>query len=199
MGLNAPLIYSSLKLYSNAGEFNFNGPAFDQLAWAIAHAVAEWIDNPSNVALAGLAAGTAGVGYIPEHTSHLIVLPVVPLMTMSMEAAGMNGPLMPSLSIVVTLAISHVITQFGGYTGICPTVGVGTDMSKVVIANVGALVEQLVQEMKGQNMTGPANLRMANGLGMGIAALVLTGFGWGVVVGVPSPVPSSGPSLSKVG
>lgn len=197
--LNAPILYGLLKMYSGAGEFPFNGPAFDQLAWAIANAVTDWIDNPLNVALAGIATGTAGVGVIPGSTSKLFVAPVIPLMTSGLEAGGLNGPLTPSLSIVVTLAIAHGLTQFGEYQGVCPTVGVGTDASKVVTADIPSLAEQLLVEMAAQKMTGPANLRMANGLAIGIASLVLTGIGTGRVIGTPSPLPSTGPSLSRIG
>jgi hypothetical protein len=53
--------------------------------------------------------------------------------------------------------------------------------------------------MADNNMTGVASARMANGLGLGIASLVLTGIGNGKVVGPPGPSPSTGPSFSKVG
>jgi len=199
LGINVGVIYAALKMYSNVGEFPFNGPAFDQLAWAIAWAVDDWIDSPLNVTLVGVSVGTAGVGAIMERTSRMFLAPVIPLMTAGMESAGLNGPLTPSLSTVVTLAIAHVVTQFGGYTGVCPTVGTGTDTSKVVWVNVPSLIEALIEAMAGQNMTGAAAIRMANGLGMGIAALVLTAFGTGTVTGASGPMASTGPSFSKVG
>ncbi len=199
MGLNALHIYTALQLYKGAATFPMNGVAFDQLAWSIAEGVSEWIDNPLNVALVGISTGTVGVGTIPDQGTRLVVLPVIPLMTNGLTSAGIVGPLSSSLSTIVTLAIAHAVTQFGGYTGVCPTVGVGTDISKVVMANPGTLIVELQKSMADNNMTGVASARMANGLGLGIASLVLTGIGNGKVVGPPGPSPSTGPSFSKVG
>lgn len=198
-GLNVLHIYSALQLYKAVGPFPLNGPAFDQLAWSIAEGVIDWIDSPINVTLLGLSTGTVGVGAIPDRSTHLVVLPVIPLMTSGLVSAGVAGPLASSLSITVTLAIAHAVTQFGGYIGLCPTVGVGTDISKVVWSNPGTLIASLQESMSDNNMTGVAANRLAHGLGLGIAALMLTGFGWGKVLGPPGPSPSTGPSFSKVG
>lgn len=199
VGLSMFTIYAALQLYKNAATFPMSAAAFDQLAWSIADGVSDWIDNPLNVTLAGISTGTVGVGAIPEHGTKLVVLPIIPLMSSGLASAGLVGPLASSLSIVVTLAIAHAVTQFGGYTGVCPTVGVGTDVSKVVMANPGALIVELQKAMATHRMTGAASARMATGLGLGIASLVLTGVGNGKVVGPPGPSPSTGPSFSKVG
>lgn len=198
MGINPPLVYAALKLYAPVGHFAFEGKAFDSLAWAIAWGFCDWLDNPINVTLMGLSTGTVGTGYIPDETTRLFVIPATPLMVAALETAGINGPLKSSLATTVTLAITHVVTQFGGYMGVSAAVGVGTDVSKVINANGLALIETLLSSMAEEDMKGPAAQRMANGLGMGIAALVLTAFGTGKVVGAVGPAPSSGPSLSKV-
>jgi hypothetical protein len=198
-GLNSITIYMALQLYKGTTTFPMNGIAFDQLAWAISEGVYEWISNPLNVALIGISTGTVGVGTIPEYGTKLVILPIIPLMTNGLASAGIVGPLSSSLSTIVTLAIAHAVTQSGGYTGVCPTVGVGTDVSKVVMANPGTLIEELQKAMADNQMTGAASMRMANGLGLGIASLVLTGIGNGKVVGPPGPSPSTGPSFSKVG
>lgn len=198
MGLNVLTIYTTLQLYKGAAAFPMTGAAFDQMAWAIAEGVADWIDSPINVALVGISTGTVGVGAIPEQGTKLVVLPIIPLMTSGLASAGIVGPLSSSLSTIVTLAIAHAVTQFGGYTGVCPTVGVGTDVSKVVMANPGTLIMEIQKAMGANKMTGAASTQMATGLGLGIAALVLTGVGNGKVVGPPGPSPSTGPSFSKV-
>ena len=199
VGLNQFVLYTALKTYSSIGTHSFNGAAFDSLAWAIADAFDDWIGNPLDVVLAGVSTGTAGVGLIPERTSHLFMAPAIPLMTMGLRSAGLDGPLSDSLSTVVSVAIAHAVTQFGGYTGACPMVGVGTDASKVVFTNTASLTQGLISSMASHQMTGPANIRMANGLAIGLSALTLTVFGTGKVIGAPSPVPASGPSISKIG
>ena len=195
---SAPLLYALLQGYKNVGPVSISGPAFDQLAWAIAEGVDNWFDGIGNVALVGLATGTAGVGVIPESTTKLYMAPVIPLMTGGLSTAGVVGPMAPSLSMVVTLAMAHAITQFGGYTGIAPTVAVGTDISKTVFSNPTTLIASLQTAMAANKMIGGAAPQLATGLGLGIAALVLTVFGNGKVIGVTSPLPSSGPSFSKV-
>ena len=197
--LGSHSIYGFLQGYRSAAPFSMSGEAFNNLAWGIAEGVADWIDNPINVALIGLSEGAAGFGIIENHSTRLYLAPVIPLVSGGLTTAGFEGPLKSSLSIVVTLAIAHAVTQFGGYTGVCPTVSVGTDASKVVMANPGPLVVGLNASLARHQMTGPAANQMAMGLGLGIAALVLTAFGTGKVTGVAGPLPSTGPSFSKVG
>lgn len=195
---SSPLLYMLLQTYKSVSPPPMDGPAFDQLAWSIAEGVDKWFDGIGNVTLVGLATGTVGAGVIPPSTTSLYLVPIIPIMAGGLSSAGIVGPIAPSLATTVTLAMAHAVAQFGGYTGICPTVAVGTDISKVVLSNPGTLIESIHESMVANRMTGGASPRLAHGLGLGIAALVLTAFGTGKVVGAAGPLPSTGPSFSKV-
>ena len=184
-------------MYRSAGKHGLNGVSFDSLAWSIADGVSDWVSNPTNVALIGLANGVSGVGTITS--SHLFLPPVIPIVEGGLTSAGITGPVASSLATVVTLALAHVVTQFGGYDGVCPTVSNGVDISKVVLSNPGSLITGLSQSMNNNGINGQSAARLSNGLGLGIAALFLTVTGTGKVVGVAGPSPSTGPSFSKVG
>lgn len=199
MGISGPVIYGALQVFKRASKYPINGPAFDDLAWAIADGVDMWIGNPTNVVVMGFASGIVGVGTIPSTTSNLVLAPVIPLMNSALAGSGVRGPLASSLATTVTLAMAQVVTQFGGYSGVCPTVSIGTDLSKVVYANGSTLAFLLKKSMQSYAITGPASTMLAQGLGTGIAALLMTTFGTGKVVGVPGPAPGAGPSFSKVG
>jgi hypothetical protein len=196
--INVVTIYQALQMYRSAASVPLDGPSFNALAWSIADAVAAWIHNPLNVTLTGMATGTVGAGTLPTGTTRLNCIPVVPSMQASLVMAGVQGPLASPLATVVTLALAYVITQSGGYSGVCPTVGVGTDASKVTMVQAITLVEGLERSMASFNVTGVASPMLARGLGIGIASLVLTTTGIGKVIGVSGPSPSTGPSFSMV-
>lgn len=198
IGLNEVVVYGALQMYKGSSVFPMEGAAFDQLAWSIAEGFLGWVTDPLNVVVEGISTGTVGSGVIHKHNTKIIIHPAIPLVTEGLSSAGIVGPLSTSLSAIVTLAVVHALTQFGGYTGVCPTVGVGTDVSKVVISNPSALIMKLQKAMANNSMTGAASIKLAHGLGFGIASLVLTGVGNGKVVGQSGSLPSTGPSFSKV-
>ena len=192
--------YAMLQAMRNIGPYSFDGPGYNALAWAIADGVGDWIDDPTNVAMVGISTGQGGVGFIDDRMTQMFAIPAYPLMLASLETAGINGPLAASLSVVVTSAFVTSILASGGYQGVCPTVAAGKDYSKVVMANPIALAADLMQAFAKNKITGPVAIRLANGLGGGIAAIMLTAFGTGTVIGTPAPVPipATGPSLSRV-
>lgn len=198
MGVSPLSLYIYLMGCRFAGAYPLDGPGFSNLAWAISEAVDDWILLPTNLALAGVATGTVGVGYIPASTTKFIVPPTIPLMTGALAGAGITGPIQSSIATVVTLAVSSVFTIHGGYQGISPTVAVGADVSKVVISNPATLTALLLAKMAENQISGPAAPMLAKGLGDGISLLLLQGFGWGKVVGTPGPSPSTGASFSRV-
>lgn len=192
--------YGALLAFRSAGPFPFTGPGYEPLARAIAFGTGNWIDDPTNVALAGLSTGEAGSGYIDEHTTKVFAVPAYPLMEAALTVAGIQGPLAASLTIVVTNAFVSALLVSGGYQGMSPLVAIGQDYSKVIYANPAGLISDLMDYFEASQITGPMAIRLANGLGGGIAALTLTAFGTGTVVGTPAPapVPASGPSISRM-
>jgi hypothetical protein len=96
------------------------------------------------------------------------------------------------------MGVSAAFNASGTYQGVATGVAVGGDISKVVFANGPALTAVISATAASQAMLGPTMPQLATGLGAGIAALMLTGFGVGTVVGVAGPSPAVGASLSRV-
>ena len=193
MALNPPMYYADLMYLRAAGVFPFEGPNFNQLAHALAGAMVQW--GPS-VVLQGIAVGTAGAGTINTATSRVILAPSPALVISGLLSAGMDGPASASLGTVVGQAIPKTISSYGRYAGGVAGVGMGGDISKVVVANAATLYSLLLANMSAALGFGPALAMMAQGLATGIASLLLTATGAGTVVGTPSLAPASGVSTS---
>jgi len=193
MALTPPLYYADLSAFRAAGMFPFEGPNFDQLAWAIASAMVQW--GPS-VVLRGVAVGTAGAGTINTPTTKMFLLPNPSLLISGLASSGMVGPLSAALGTVVAQAIAKTISSYGQYAGGVVGVGVGADVSKVTVASAAALYPILLTQMNVSLGFDPATAMMAQGLATGIASLLLTATGTGTVVGPPSTVSASGASTS---
>ena len=126
MALTPPLLTSLLLASRASGTFPFAGAAFDLLAQGIANGVCAWgIYQPQNLALTGVATGTAGSGFVLPPASRLIVPPNVPAVLGALTAAGMNGPLGLALATVVSNGIAGTFTGYGQYGGMVAGVGVG--------------------------------------------------------------------------
>lgn len=200
MALTPPLLASSLLASRTAGAFPFGGLAFDALAQGIASGVCAWaISQPQNLALVGASTGTAGAGIILPVTTRLTVPPNVPGVLAALTAAGLNGPLGLALATVVTAGIAGSFTAYGQYTGTSAGVGVGADISKVVVANPATLMATLAAAIGPMYGTGgPALGMLCAGLANGISALLLGGTGIGSVTGPPSPSGGVGVTNSVV-
>ena len=196
MALTVPIILAALNSARLAGGFPFAGINFDRLALAVALSLNQWgLSQPQNLAVAGLASGSLGSGAV---AGQLNVPATVPVMQAGLLGAGMAGPLTPSLATVMTLGISQAFSTSGQYTGVAGTVGTGTDVSKIVVANTGTLLALLQANMAAELGPGPASPMMATGLANGITALLLLGTGFGTVVGTPTGGPGTGPTTSVV-
>lgn len=193
MAVNPQSIYADLMALRAATQFPFVGPAFSQLAWAIASGVTAWAPQ---VQFTGIATGTAGVGTINVPTTRVIVPPNPAVAIAGMASAGLSGPLGTALGTLIGQAIPKTISTVGQYTGAVVGCGVGADVSKVVSAPGPSLASILIPFLTGFLGPGPAGARMAQGLGTAISSLMLAGTGVGSVVGTPSPSPGSGPSTS---
>lgn len=190
------LVYVELAAARTVGSFPFTGYTFDQLAWAIAYAVATWF--PTGVTLKGVSVGTAGVGAINTPVSKLVLIPNPSLVIGGLVSAGMEGPLSVALGTVVAVGLAKAVSSYGQYAGGVTGVGVGGDVAKAVSVNAPALITQLQMFMASFMGSGPATTQMATGLGTGIASLALTITGTGTVLGSPSIYPATGQSVSVV-
>lgn len=185
MALTPPALYSALVRYRGAGVFPFQGAAFDVLAFGIASGVCQWgVGQAANLALVGAAAGGAGGGAIVTPASRIVV-PVAPsVMIAALSGAGIQGALASSLAIVVSGGISDGFGIFAQYSGVSAGVGQGADVSRVVVANAPSLTGILTQTVaSAAGAVGMSLPMIAQGLGVGIASLLLLGTGTAPVTG----------------
>lgn len=195
MALTPAVILGSLLAARASGGVPMNGVNFDKMAMGIANSVSTWaVMQPQNLALTGVAVGTGGVGNIMAPTTKLIVPPNPGLMMGAFAGAGLVGPSGSSLATVIAIGISTAFTSAGQYQGLSPMVGVGSDTSKITVANAASLIGLLNVNLGAGPLAGVLSI----GLGNGIAALLLQGFGMGAITGVPAPYPASGATLSGV-
>jgi len=172
-----------------------SGPQFQRLALAIGQGVATWAVVPSNVTLVGVATGAAGSG---TAQGGLTFVPNTPAFTGALT--GFAGPSGLVLGNAVCLGLTAALNASARSLGVSPTVGVGTDISKVVSANATTLQGSLTAAFAGQNFSGPSGLRLSAELSVAIAALFMTGVGRGdgIVTGVGIGPPLSGPTTSGI-
>ena len=174
---------------------DLKGPSWVQLATAIGIAVASWAQLPANLAIQGVTVGGAGTGTV---TGKLSVTPSALPVAASVAAAGLIGVNAASLSRAVGLGIAAAFNGSATYQGVSAGVGTGTDISKVVTANAPSLIAALGLAASSTGLVGVNISRICTGLGPGIATLLLTGTGAGVVTGPTGPAPGSGTSVSRV-
>lgn len=172
------------------------GTAMSRFAAALSTAIYNWTVTPTNVRLTGVTTGTAGAGNV---TGKLIVPPAPQVMQAGFLAAGVTGPQSSRVATAISSAISTAFTATGGYTGPSAGVGVGTDASKVTVANAATLASQLMAVLVPiLGGSGPAASTVARGISIGVAGQLLLGTGIGVVAGSVSPTPSVGTSSGQV-
>ena len=181
-----------------AGISTLKGPQFLQIAKGVGNAVFSWIQSPTNVALSGVTTGQAGAGTV----NGLVTVPAaIPVMINALSSAGLKGPNAVPLSTALSLGISASLST-ANYSGVSVGVSVGSDTSKISVVNpitlIPLLLDSLASSMQG---SGPSLGILSTGIANGVSQQLQAGFGTGVVVGVPTPIPAiiSGTSpLSKV-
>jgi len=169
------------------------GPMFAQIATAVGIAVTSWVQTPGNVVLTGVSTGTAGVGT----ASGKFVLGVAPLPG-TLPANTLVGPLALEISAAIGLGVTSSLNATAQFIGTSTGVGVGTLVNKTVAANPATLTGILIGALSAQGLVGPTSPVLAKSISDGIAALVMTGGGVGVVAGPPAPAPGGGVSVCKL-
>lgn len=197
MALNVQAIIQEFQSARRAAPYSFDGSEFDRLMIGISNGVVQWgVNNQGNLGLTGSASGLAGNGTIAEGVLS------VPNNTLSVlgdfKAAGMEGPVGISLSVVVSLAISQAFSNSGRYQmPTVPGVAIGSDISKVSNSKPGPLIRVLYQTIGSSNGLGPALPIMTQALGNGIANLLSQGTGQAAVTGAPTVPPAPGSALTS--
>jgi len=196
MPLTPNAITSAIML---AGSTDLLGPNFPRVAQGVGNAVSAWSQVPINLALTGVTSGQAGAGVV---TGTLNVAPSVALMTAAFASAGLQGPTAPLLAKAISIGIATSFTASAAYTGTSVGVAIGSDVSRITVANSLTLIPVLSLALSSAlTGSGPNLGTLSIGIANGIASQLLTGTGIGVVAGTPSPtpLPTVGTSpLSKV-
>lgn len=164
------------------------GPAFDLLCQAIANATVTWL--PAGVSLVGVTAGVVGAGTVTGTISFAGTPGLV------LEAMGaLRGTNAPALATALATGLNAGLLGLS-YLGASVGVGTGTDVSRVVSVNALALSQSLrtthTALCVAQGGTGSTVPSFYEALAAGIAAVIATGTGAGVV----APTGPLGPSSS---
>lgn len=170
------------------------GPSWYLLAGCVGQAVAAWALTPTSVALTGVVTGTVGSGTV---FGKLLLAPTALPLPATLAAAGIYGVSAPQMAIGIGVGVSSSLNATANYTGVS-TGAIGTDASKVVVADPASLTSILTSICVSQGLVGPQAPLLSTGIANGIAAILLTGGGIGVASGVAGPAPGVGSSLSRL-
>lgn len=168
------------------------GPAFTILCQAIATAVVTWL--PTGVQLVGVTTGVVGVGTV----TGTLFFAGTPAIVLGAIGGTLRGPTAPLLATVLSVGLT---TGLAGqtYLGVSAGVGLGTDLSRVIVANPVALAQTLrgvhTSLCASQGGTGSVVPGYYEALAGAIAGVVMTG-GTLPPTGVVAPTSPLGPSSS---
>jgi hypothetical protein len=195
-----PLVPSQIAAQIRLAAPTFSGTMWMPVTEAIGLAVTAWATGqPQNVMMTGVTTGVLGGGAVQ---GKIICPPMPPLVIGACMAAGNTGPMMTALATAASIGVTTTFTQTGMYAGPSAGTGAGIDISKIVVANPASLIgliQTMLRAVTGGG--GPGVTMLATGLGNGIAANVMLGFGapgMGVVVGAGGPLPGAGSSPMSV-
>ena len=189
-----PVVASAVTAAILAAGPDLTGSSFIRLATVVGIAVSAWAPVPANVILQGVTAGAVGAGTV---TGKLYVGPA-PLPVSASALAVLFGNVAPSVARAIGVGVANALNASALYQGASVGVGTGTDVSKVSSANGVSLVAALSLAATSTVFSGVDVPRICAALGPGIAALLLTGSGVGVVAGPVGPSPGAGTSTSWV-
>jgi len=195
MALTYPLIFASLQACRMSGGIPLSGSDFDRLASGIAQGIVQWgVGQQQNLALTGVAVGSGGFGVINPPATKVIVAPNSGTLITALNGAGIKGMSSTSLAVAVANGISMAFSAYGQYSGVSSTVGVGSDTSRITVANATTLIGIF----KGTLGAGLSIEMLSIGFGNGIATMLLQGTGLGSVSGIPTPYAASGMTVSMM-
>lgn len=195
MALTPAILVAALQGSRSSGSVSLMGPDYDRIVVGIAQAIFQWgVGQPQNLALTGSAVGSAGVGAITPVTTRITVPPSFGIMLSALTGAGVKGPTGVSMASAVSNGISLAFSSSAQYTGVSSTVGAGQDISRITVANAATLIALLNANLG----NGPSIGMLSNGLGNGIASMLLQGVGTGTVTGIPTPFAATGVTFSTV-
>lgn len=191
MPLTAPVITSAI-LAAGPG---LTGVVWPRLVSVIASAIVVWAPIPANLTLTGVTTGTVGSGMV---NGKVFVAPTALPVSGAFLAADIAGVNATRIAQALGIGVANAFTLSAQYQGTSVGVGVGSDVSKVTLTNGPFLTAAIVAAATAQGIVGPFIGRLSVGIGNGIAALLLSGTGVGVVTGPTGPSAAAGTSLSRI-
>lgn len=174
---------------------DLKGPSWQRLASMVGTATAAWAVIPSNLVLQGVVTGTVGSGTV---TGKFFVTPVPIIVPANLSLVGLSGPIAPSMGRAIGMGVATAFNASASYQGVSVGVGVGSDVSRVAFANSSTLISTLNLTASGMGLTGMDISLLSTGIGLGIANLLMSGNGTGIVTGPTGPTPGTGTSVSRV-
>jgi len=181
---------------TNLRSFGFNGLQVSALAQGIGNTIGLWAVNPGMVQVVGVTTGTGGVGTVLGK----LAVPPAPAAGAIMAGAGCVGPVAAIIGNCVSLGVSSSFSSMAQYTGASVGVGLGTDISKVVYVEMGALISSLMAfppAFFGGIPTG-GQKPFCTGIGLIVEVQLAMSGGAGAVAGSPSPSAAAGISNSVI-
>lgn len=121
-----------------------------------------------------------------------------PLILSSMLAAfaatGTVGVMMPPLALGLSIGLNIGFLQ-GLLTTVHPGVGLGSGVAKVIPSSA---VPSMIAGFAAAGMVGPAAIKMATAIGIGLTIIFAAYITPIVIVGPPSILPGAGPGFGKI-
>lgn len=191
MPITGPAITASIL----AAGPTLKGPVWPRIALMVGTAVGAWAQLPSNLSLQGVTTGVAGAGVV---TGKFSVIPAPLPVPAAFASTGFQGFDVPVLTSAIGLGVANAFNALAAYQGASAGVGTGADVSKVIVSNGPSLILLLNAVAGSQGLVGYDMPRLSSALGSGIATLLATGTGVGVVTGPAGPAPAVGTSFSRV-
>lgn len=172
---------------------DLTGPSWLLFADVVGDAVAAWAATPGAVVIQGVTNGTAGSGVV----SGSLVVTMNPIDAQAaFYAAGVQGVLSNRMALACTTGVA--VAMSAPYTGVSVGVGLGTDVSAVVVADVVTLTTLFVTSASARGMTGVNVPILSVAVGSALSSMLLGSVGTGVVTGASGPSAAVGTSTSSV-
>lgn len=191
MPLAGPAITSAIL----AAGPTLKGPVWGRLAVAVGTAVGAWALVPANLSMQGVTTGVVGTGVVNGKFS---VIPAPIPLPASFSGTGLVGFDASVMATAIGLGVANAFNASAAYQGTSAGVGTGTDVSRVLVSNGPSLVTLLNTTAASQGLLGGDMPRLSTAIGTGVATLLTTGTGVGVVTGPGGPAPAGGTSFSRV-
>jgi hypothetical protein len=174
------------------GASTLRGPQFQLLATAISNATTTWA--LSSVVVGGVSTGALGSG---TATGSILLVPNPAVFKASCPT--LSGVLGGVVSNAICLGVAASVNSNCRYIGVSPSVGVGVDVSRVVLSDPGTLIPILTSNLRAFTFTGIQSQILSAELSVALAGLFITGIGvGGIVTGVGTGPPSTSITTSRL-